>query len=247
MSKYTTEVRFICEQKAGLNESVSGASVNEILELSWDKIFDKTFPIFDEDYRKPLCKKILKHFYTREICAETFGLWKLWLNEKMEIIMPKYNKLYESELLNIDPFKNFDYTKTGGEQKDSDTTVNEQRVGSLNEGTHTVENYDRDQWDKYSDTPQGTVANLDNSTYLTNARNITNDDSTDTESATLRNTTNAKQSTTDFGTVTEYTEHIVGMRGVVSVPRLLQEFRETFLNIDEMICNELNDLFFKLW
>lgn len=247
MSKYTTEVRFICEEKAGLLESRGENSVNEILDLSWNKIFDNTFPIFDEAYRKPLCKKILKHFYTREICCETFGLWKLWLNEKMELIMPYYNQLYESAQLEINPFYNFDYTKTGGEVKASDTTVNENRTGTLNEGTHMVQEDDNDLWNKYSDTPQGSVERLDNSTYLTDARNITEDNNRDVESATIRNTTNGKVNVTDFDTTSEYTEHVIGMRGVVSVPRILKEYRETFLNIDKMICDELNDLFFKLW
>lgn len=247
MSKYTTEVRFICEERAGLLESTGENEVNNVLNLSWDKIFDSTFPIFDEAYRKPLCKKILKHFYTREICCETFGLWKMWLNEKMELIMPYYNQLYESELLEINPFHNFDYTKTGGEIKASDTTVNENRTGTLNEGTHTTQEDDNDSWNKFSDTPQGSVSRLDNSTYLTDARNITEDNNSNIESATIRNTTNGKTNVTDFDTTSEYTEHVIGMRGVVSVPRILDEYRKTFLNIDNMIIEELNDLFFKLW
>lgn len=52
------------------------------------------YPIFDEDYRKELQKKILLKYYTREICEETFGLWKLRLNSKMNEIMPYYNQLY---------------------------------------------------------------------------------------------------------------------------------------------------------
>ena len=71
MSKYTTEVRYICENYAQLNASVGYNSVQSVLDNSWDKVFDFDFPIFDENYREPLCKKILKHFYTREICEET--------------------------------------------------------------------------------------------------------------------------------------------------------------------------------
>ncbi len=52
------------------------------------------YPIFDEDYRNELQKKILLKYYTREICEETFGLWKLRLNSKMNEIMPYYNQLY---------------------------------------------------------------------------------------------------------------------------------------------------------
>lgn len=112
MSKYTTEVRFICEQKAGREESAGFSDVDQILEESWNKIFTTKAKIFDEEYRPVICKKILKHYYTREIGAETAGLWQLWLNTKMEEILPYYNMLWESALLEFDPFNDVDYKKT---------------------------------------------------------------------------------------------------------------------------------------
>ena len=65
MSKYTTEVRFICETYAGLSDSVGLTKVNDVLAQSWNKVFDFDFPIFDETYRSVLCQKILRHYYTR--------------------------------------------------------------------------------------------------------------------------------------------------------------------------------------
>ena len=247
MSKYTTEVRYICEEKAGLSESVGSNSVNDILNLSWDKIFDSEFPIFDEEYRKPLCMKILKHYYTREICCETFGLWKLWLNERMELIMPYYNQLYEDALKEIDPFQNFNYTESGNDTTNSDTDVTEAKTGGMTEGVMGQVAESNNSWDKFSDTPQGSIQNLDNSTYLTNARNVTDTNNTSSNTNTTRSTNNTRQTKTDFDTTSQYIKHMTGMRGVVSVPRLIKEFRETFLNIDEMIIEELVDLFFKLW
>ena len=93
MSKFTTQVRFICEINADLTESVGFNNVEEVLNKSWNKIFSD-FPIFDEQYRAELCKKILRHYYTREICCETVGRWKLFLSDKMKNIMPYYNQLY---------------------------------------------------------------------------------------------------------------------------------------------------------
>ena len=111
MSKYTTEVRFICESYAGLSDSVGLTNVNTVLQNSVDKVFDFDFPIFDENYRRPLEIKILKHFYTREICAETVGLWKLWLNDKLNVIMPYYNQLYSSTLLEFNPLYDVNLTR----------------------------------------------------------------------------------------------------------------------------------------
>ena len=83
MSKYTTEVRYVCEVESGLVESQGFNSINTILDNSRTKIFNFPYPIFDEAYRPVLEKKILKHYYTREICAETVGLWKHYLDMRM--------------------------------------------------------------------------------------------------------------------------------------------------------------------
>ena len=53
MSKYTTEVRYICEHYAGLNESTGFEDVDEIVEKARHKIF-LNYPIFDENHRAEL-------------------------------------------------------------------------------------------------------------------------------------------------------------------------------------------------
>lgn len=111
MAKYTTEIRSICEHYAGLTESTGFEDVDEIIEKSRSKIF-QNYPIFNENHRAELEHKILKHYYMREIGFETVGLFKLFLNERMAEIMPYYNKLYESETFEFDPFKNVDLWNT---------------------------------------------------------------------------------------------------------------------------------------
>ena len=110
MSDYTTQIRFICESKSGLTESVGFSGIMEIIENSVDDIFDFEWPIFDEAYRVPLEIKILRHFYTREICEETFGLWQLRLCDRLNVIMPYYNQLYKSELIKFNPMYDVDLT-----------------------------------------------------------------------------------------------------------------------------------------
>lgn len=111
MAKYTTEIRSICEHYAGLTESTGFEDVDEIIEKARRKIF-QNYPIFNENHRAELEHKILKHYYMREIGFETVGLFKLFLNERMAEIMPYYNKLYESETFEFDPFKNIDVWNT---------------------------------------------------------------------------------------------------------------------------------------
>lgn len=276
MSKYTTEVRFICENASELTESVGFNDVESVLDKSWSKIFSD-FPIFDEKYRAELCKKILRHYYTREICCETVGRWKLFLDDKMRNIMPYYNQLYKSELLKIQPLVSVDRSATHeGKGSDSKST---HRSGTNSSQTNSTESSDKstqrnatnssqtnttgntDTWSYYSDTPQGEIEGLQNNEYLTNATHNTGTDSTgstlsgsnnDSETEKRTDKTESKQGgSSDENEVEEgkrdesYVDRITGFEGNQS--EMLLKFRETFLNIDMMIIDELKDLFFTLW
>lgn len=289
MAKYTTEVRSICENYAGLTESVGYDQIDDVIRNSRTKIFDFSYPIFDEAYRPVLETKILLHNYTREICEETVGLWKLRLKAKMNEIMPFYNKLYESELLKFNPLYDTDYYKDGKRTgKEDSTTVNANNRNSKYSGTDTtnsntvrggadsVQTNERDkysEWNLYSDTPQGGIEgiigaedepSLEDNGYLTNARHILHDGDGTTSSGTttyggtsntVDQTNYGKQNvTTDNGTtdfngnsLEDYAEHVYGKMPGKSNSKLLMEFRETFLNIDMDIINDLRNLFFNLW
>ena len=51
MSKYTTEVRYICEKFAGKDTSVDYNKVDEVINASRAYIFDFDYPIFDVLYK----------------------------------------------------------------------------------------------------------------------------------------------------------------------------------------------------
>ena len=54
-----------------------------------------SYPIFDENYRNTLNQNILNYYYESEIGVETAALFKKLLNARMQLIMPKYNKMYD--------------------------------------------------------------------------------------------------------------------------------------------------------
>ena len=242
MSKYTTELRFICESKAGLTDSVGFNQIDDVISNSWNKIFDN-FPIFDESYRSVLCSKILKHYYTREISAETVGLWQLWLNTRMGEIMPYYNKLYESALLEFDPFKDTNYSRNHGGTFTGDTVRNGR--SEIDVDNSVTSNGTSNSKNLFSDTPQGAITNIENESYLTNATLIKDTDTNTTN--TDGNSTTQNTETTGVTNTDNWIETIVGKQSTVSYSKLLQEFRDTFLNIDVMIINDLSDLFMNLW
>ena len=298
MSKYTTEVRYICEVNSGLNESVGYSKIDEVITKAIPKIFDFSFPIFDENYRVVLEKKILKHFYTREICEETVGLWKLRLDTRLNEIMPYYNKLYQSELLEFNPLYTSNLTRKRKTDLDSKRSENE-NINDTSSSNRTTGNYvsvntsnnstvdstntmtttgtnngtsNNTSTDLYSDTPQGSLSGIESNTYLTNARKVTDSGTTTSNTSNNSSTTDKIESdetgsstTVESGTdnanetyertrgnsdnllsTEDYLESVIGYDGA-SGSELLLKFRETFLNIDVMILNELEDLFFQLW
>ena len=239
MSKYTTELRYICESLSGLEKSKGFNDIDTIVKNSRDKIFNFQYPFYSLETKINFETDFLKCYYTREICEETFGLWQLRLQNKLNLIMPYYIELYKTLDLEYNPLVDTDvttsYTKdsngnsTGSTQKtdnansQTDNTVkftektsgsNKGTTESSTEnngtetstrettGTETSTNESTNQStviknnkDRFSDTPQGSLTGLENNTYLTNARLV--DDTTTTNGS-----NNDKNSTTTSGTDT---------------------------------------------
>lgn len=287
MSKYTTELRYLCETMAGLTESQGYQKIPEIIEKARPQIFAFNYPIFDEEYRSVLETKIIKHFYTREIGYETAGRWLLGLDEKMNLIMPYYNKLYGAVEQQFNPLHDTDIwttserkedgnkddtgntsENTNRDRKNTGDTTTETNMGTDVNNTSTGKQTDiANDWDYYSDTPQGGVDGLATHTYLTNARNITKDDTSNTTNTDKGNTTttgtvtdtlNTNENTVEqknvdnssksvYNNSVDYVEHVAGKRGSQSYASLIKEFAESLINIDMMIIDELDELFMRLW
>lgn len=286
MSKYTTEVRFICESYVGLSENVGVSKTAEIIEKARPLIFDFEYPIFDVGYKKTLETKIIKHYYTQEIGFEVVGLWKLYLDERLNLIMPYYNQLYQSALLKIEPLINIknetSHNETANENHSQQNTANDTTAeneknnqsvtdtktsNTTESGTNSGStNSENDNWTLSSDTPQGGLEGVKSMEYLTNATenkgtssvNVSGADSSTAESSENgKNILNAERnrsvgkdstfnSTAKRNNALEYLTANKGISGV-SESELLIKFRETFLNIDKMIIDELSDLFMSLW
>lgn len=253
MSKYTTEVRFICENSAGLSESEGADNIDSILDKCWNKVFNFDFPIFDENYRQVLCRKILKHYYTREIAHETVGRWKLALNAKLNEIMPYYNQLYKSELLEFNPFYDVDLTRSREGSGTSNKTSNNTETNSgtsknVSSGSVTS---NTDTLNRFSDTPQNSMdtQGIADSVPLTTVTKVNEDNTTTNESTdTLtRNDSKTGNGTENINNTDKYIETVKGKQGTENYSSLLKKFRETFLNIDMMIIEDCSDCFFTLW
>ncbi|MCD8200596.1 MAG: hypothetical protein LUD47_00800 [Clostridia bacterium] len=144
MSRYTTELRYICESKARQKgvEYYDRLGARELIKVARPEIFDFDYPIFDEDYRPTLETNIIRHYYTREIAAETVGLWELWLENKMNEIMPAYNAIYRTMLLDFNPLYTVNYyvKKDDTNKTDTDRSI----VTAQTDATTLTSNNEKD-------------------------------------------------------------------------------------------------------
>ena len=242
MSRYTTQVRYICESLAGLDKSVGYSNVNEVIEKSRNRIFPP-FEIFDESYRPILETKILKHFYTREIGAETFGLWQLRLDAKLSVIMPYYNKLYKAINLDIPVIDNVNMSVEHNIGRNADTKVNDNT--DITASSQTTTSTNSNSKIRHSDTPQGSLEDLESNEYMTDA---TISDSTQSVNSSTNSTSNSTgNSNTNAKSTEEYAERRWGKEGTITYISMVSEYIEKLKNVDSMLIKELDDLFMQVW
>lgn len=134
-------MRRIVESYSAPNQSIS-----KRIEESLPHIFDFDFPIYDESHRAEIEKKIIMHYFMREIGLETVALWKLYLEERLNLEMPYYNNLYAIEANKYDYLINIDeHISATGEvmshgETDSDTSDTTTKTGTNDTDTTGEDN-----------------------------------------------------------------------------------------------------------
>ena len=195
---------------------------------------DKNFNLFSFEYdfytdniiiKKKFEQKFIDRYRFNEIGFETVARFKHYLKTSLNEIAPYYKQLYESELRcnDIDFMLNKDYTETFIKN-----------IDSLSKSTET-------QNSNYND--------------LTNESNI-NDGVSDVEltKGNLTSVTGNENTSTSNGTGTSentqnenYTLTGKGNIGITSSAELLQKWREVMINIDQLIQDDLSDLFMSIY
>ena len=219
--------------------------------------------------REELNTKILNYYKYREIGFETIGRFLDELEMAMLEIMPKYNQLFFSCDQDYDIRYNADYTRTTKEQREGsntgkitgkdDSTAESNVTTTSNDSTNT--NVSEANKSVTADTPQSQLSisnkNIDNLTYGSSASWNKNDGTTDSESsgtatshtestATNQNVVDSEGSNTEEG-LTE--EQLKGNYGMVTFQHLIQQYRETIINIEQMIINDrrIQELFMGIY
>ena len=196
----------------------------------------QNYPIFDEEYRNTLNNNILNYYLESEIGVETAELFKRLLNDRMALIMPKYNKMYlaQDELLEKGILGNVHLTETMDRETDSTSSQEDSGTGSQT-GTSTSNNKNL-----YQDTPQGTISMQDLDAENVYATNVTMD--RNTNNSTVTDTSHATRDFTNNGNE-NYVKTIVGNNGRKYNVDVYSDLVSKLKNIDMLIIDELSDLF----
>lgn len=216
MSKYTTTIRQL--QKNDFDFGLT------------------SYPIFDENYRDVLNNNILNYYYESEIGFETAALFKKILNDRMTLIMPKYNKMYlaEAQLINDGILGNVNLTETFDRTSEGNLTQadsgNASQVGSSTANNKNL----------YQDTPQGSISmqTLDDANVY--ATNVTLDNNQNSSTVTDTSSSSRTQNTNG---VDNYVKTIVGNNGRKYNVEVYNNVVTNLKNIDMLIIDELQDLF----
>ena len=207
-----------------------------------------TYPLYETDpnkvneygtaYKVPtraeLNNKILSYYRWREIGFETVGRFIFELETALKEIMPYYNQLYYSADQDFNPIYNVDYIRNTQRNK-SDTNIGSQTsstsasaTGSTTDESKTVT----------SDTPQNQLSitnkQIDNLDYASEASWGKNSNSTTDNSNSSTNASNSVIGNEKEGIV----ETTKGNFGVTSAQDLILKYRETLLNIEQLIIND---------
>ena len=183
--------------------------------------------------RAELNNKILSYYRFREIGFETVGRFLFELETALNEIMPRYNQLFYSADQDFNPIYNVDYSKT----------LARNRTNSDNATSNSSTNNSENSKSVSSQTPQNQLnissANIDSVNYADEANW-----NAGSQSGTATGTTQSNGQENE--TTLETTK---GNFGVTSAQDLIIKYRETILNIEQLIIHDprISELFMLIY
>ena len=192
--------------------------------------------------KEKLARKIVDHYYVREIGFETIGLFKHYAKVYMQEIMERKLPIIYSQYLKYDPLSNVDFTETYTREIVGNTNMQSNGRASSNSNS----NSSGSGLQVNSDTPQGEILkqNILNGTYASStSANESSNNSSINDITQNQGTSNGSSNQKEI-----FTRHEEGDNGVIITnQRLVKEYREIISAVDEDIINELNKLFMGLY
>lgn len=236
MAKYTIELRKVCDiyTREKVENWFKSYEISEFLTPEQIQVLNKN----NMWSKEKLAKKIVDHYFMREIGFETPALFAHYAKVTMQEIMEEKLPLLYSRAIEYDPLINVDFTETFTRTVDSEGTTNSNGT-SESSSDSTSSNLGIN-----SNTPQQRIykQNLDSGIYATNTNQ--NDATTNIEDS----TTTSNNSSNDSTMEEHYSRTQRGNSGVsATAQKMVEQYRDNIRAIDKEIIEELNILFMGLY
>lgn len=232
MASYTIELRRICDiygrdtvenwfKSYNIEDYLSPSQIETLTKAGlWNK--------------EKLAKKIVDHYFMREIGFETPALFEHYAKVEMQEIMEYYLPLIYSTAIEFDPLVNVDYTETFEREIEGSA----ENQGSSNSSSNNTSSG----LSVYSDTPQGQI----NKQEILNGKHASNTTANENEGS-ISDETSTKNSGSS-NTLENYSKRIKGNSGVSATAQaLIKQYRDIVKAYDKEIIDKLNSLFMGIY
>ena len=252
-------------------------TIEEMLNNPLTPIFPEEYPFYCDDaqIKKEFEEKFIQANFLREIGFETPYAFQQQFKAKMMVLMPYYQQLYQTEWDKVKSVEQMmtskDLTETTTRSLTGNQTgTNEQsQTGTNSQSGKTSQTSNQSSTSEQSTTSESSSnqssladgvssVSLDEG-YLTGVAK-TNDTGSVNASGSSNTTGSTESTLTDTSSVTNSTESSLrntqeetitftskGDIGVQTPAYAIEQWRNIIINIDEMILNDLNTLFLKIY
>ena len=232
MAKYTIELRKVCDiyKREEVEKWFKSYELKDYLTPEQIEVITNA-NIWNKE---KLAKKIVDHYFMREIGFETPALFSHYAKVTMQELMEEKLPLIYSSCIKYDPLINVDYTETF-ERKQEGTASNNGESNSNSKSNSESLNIN-------NSTPQTRITkqDLESGVYANNVAQSENNSNIN-DKTTTKNDGSSKSNES-------YKKQVKGNSGVsASAQKMIEQYRQNIIAIDRDIINELNTLFMGLY
>ena len=232
MAKYTIELRKVCDiyKREEVEKWFKSYNLEDFLTPEQIEIISNA-NIWNKD---KLAKKIVDHYFMREIGFETPALFSHYAKVTMQELMEEKLPLIYSSSIKYDPLINVDYTETFEREQEGTASNNGESNSNSNSNSESL--------NINNSTPQTRITkqDLETGAYANNVAQSENNSNIN-DKTTTKNDGSSKSNES-------YKKQVKGNSGVsATAQKMIEQYRQNIIAIDRDIIQELNILFMGLY
>ncbi len=223
MGTYAMNLKQVCELVLNYPKQATYNQINKLISDSVPVLFTPDLKFNPVSWDTVLKSNVIRRNLYIEIGFETPQLFLLQFDETFRRVYYVYQKYLDAFTKKFDFLENFKTEET--------VTRDETRHGT----DHTESNVSGDNINKFSDTPEQNLKNTEDGIYLTT---LTINNSSSNGNSDSNNTNTSNQNAKIIRK---------GKEGSETYSEMIDKYRKSIFNIQEMFNREFSDCFIQLW